>query len=144
MASHDLTLEILTPRGPLREGVAVPGVEVPGLLGEIGVLPEHEPFITAIRPGVVRFKDGATSVRVAVGTGFLEVRAGGRVVLLVDRACAGDEVDVDATRDELSRLVAETAGDHGALSAPARRARDLRQGWLEAQLRAAGASPAHH
>ncbi len=144
MATTDLTLEILTPQGPLRRDVAVPAVEIPGLLGEIGVLPEHEPFITAVAPGVVRFRDGASSARVAVGAGFVEVRAKGRVVVLVDRACASDDVDVDAARRELTELEAEAAQDHDAISAPAHRARELRRGWLEAQLRAAGSGLTTH
>ncbi len=82
----ELKLDILTPEGPKFENLAVPGVELSALLGEMGVLPNHEAFVTAVRPGLLRFKDGSEDVRLAVGSGFFEIRAQGEAVVLVDRA----------------------------------------------------------
>ena len=77
MSDTAIKLDILTPMGAIRDGIEVPGVEVPGVLGEIGVLPRHEALLTALVPGVVRFREGATQVRLAVGAGFLEVKEAG-------------------------------------------------------------------
>ncbi|MFO0632373.1 MAG: hypothetical protein U0168_05945 [Nannocystaceae bacterium] len=51
MSDTAIKLDILTPMGAIRDGIDVPGVEVPGVLGELGILPRHESLITAIVPG---------------------------------------------------------------------------------------------
>ena len=61
MSDTSIKLDILTPMGAIRDGIDVPGVEVPGVLGELGVLPRHEALITAIVPGVIRFREGVTA-----------------------------------------------------------------------------------
>ncbi|MDC0667468.1 ATP synthase F1 subunit epsilon [Nannocystis radixulma] len=136
MADTTIKLDILTPLGPKRHGVVVPGVEVPGLLGELGVLPEHVPFITPVVPGVVRFRDGGESVRIAVGAGFLEVTRDSRVVILVERALEVSEIDANKARDELKRVQADLSHDLGSIDAAEHRKLVTEQGWLEAQLRA--------
>jgi len=125
--SKKLTLEIATPKVALVEGVEVAGVEVPGALGEIGILPEHEAFCGPVAPGVARFAGDDGSRRVAVGTGYFEVTGEGLVRVLVDRAVTAEEVDPDAVRARLADV--EASEDEGA-------ARDA--AFLRAQLRAKG------
>ncbi|MDC0720046.1 ATP synthase F1 subunit epsilon [Nannocystis bainbridge] len=136
MADTTIQLDILTPLGPKRHGVVVPGVEVPGLLGELGVLPEHVPFITPVVPGVVRFRDGGESVRIAVGAGFLEVTRDNRVVILVERALEVSEIDANKAREDLKRVSAELSHELGSIDAAEHRKLVTEQGWLEAQIRA--------
>ncbi len=133
-----MKLDILTPRGPKRQGIDVSGVEIPGLLGELGVLPEHAQLITAVKPGVVRFREGNESVRLAVGSGFLEVTEEGRVVLLCERALAPEEIEVEPTRTRLREVEAEIAQYSGPISAASYRDLDQERQWLAAQLRCAG------
>lgn len=137
MAHATLKLDILTPLGPKRRGLDVSGVEIPGLFGELGVLPDHVPFVTPIVPGVVRFRDGDESVRIAVGAGFLEIGADGRVAVLVERALLPDEIDVAAAKQALTRVNAELAQQHGSIDAAEHRKLTTEQGWLEAQIRTA-------
>lgn len=132
-----MKLDILTPRGPKREGIDVPGVEIPGLLGELGVLPEHVPFVTAVKPGVVRFREGNESARLAVGAGFLEVTDAGRVVLLVERALAPEEIDAEKARTRLREVEAELAKYSGPITAATFRDLDQERQWLAAQIRCA-------
>lgn len=133
-----MKLDILTPRGAKHEGIDVPGVEIPGLLGELGVLPEHVQFVTAVKPGVVRFRQGNESVRLAVGAGFLEVTEAGRVVLLCERALDPEEIDAEAARARLSEVEAELRAYTGPISAAIFRDLDQERTWLQAQLRCAG------
>ena len=56
--AEQIKLDILTPLGPKRDGIEVGGVEIPGIEGELGVLPQHEALVTAVLPGVVRFREG--------------------------------------------------------------------------------------
>ncbi len=127
--SKPLVLELLTPAGPLARDLEVPGVEVPGLLGEIGILPEHEPFAGPVAPGVVRFVDRDTPRRIAVGAGFYEVTEEGRVRVLVDRAVDATDVDAAAVRAKIEALASDDS--EGA---------ERERAFLEAQLRAAGAA----
>lgn len=135
----NLTLDIVTPTGPVKgaTGVEIPGVEVPGVLGELGVLPQHVPFVSPIVPGVVRFREGERSVRIAVGRGFLEVSEGGRVTVLADRAVTPEEVDQAAVQSALQDVQKKL--DEAKEQEPAKRESLMdEQAWLEAQLRAAG------
>lgn len=138
MADSTLTLDIVTPTGPVAaaSGVEVPGVEVPGVLGELGVLPNHVPFVSPVVPGVVRFKADGASLRVAVGRGFVEVSEGGRVTVLADRAVAGADVDSPAVQAALE-TVKKDLGEAKEGEPATRGALLDEQGWLEAQLRAA-------
>lgn len=76
-----------------------------GTEGETGILPNHAPYLTTVRPGVLRANvvDGGSTKRLelATGEGFLQVLPD-RVTLLVDSAFERTEVNVDATRRELS------------------------------------------
>lgn len=139
MSATTLELHFLTPHGPKREGVNVPGVEVPGLLGEIGALPDHEAFITAITPGVVRFRDEDGDARIAVGAGFLEITEDGRAIILVERAVDAAEVDADAVREKLRAANDAVAKHAGSIDTAEYRTLAEERAWLEAQLRAAGA-----
>lgn len=137
MAATTIKLDILTPLGPKRRGVEVTGVEIPGLNGELGVLPDHVPFVTPVIPGVVRFREGEESVPIAVGAGFLEIGGDGRVAILVERALDASEVDVAAARQALTRVSGELAHQHDSIDAVEHRKLVMEQGWLEAQIRAA-------
>lgn len=137
MAATTIKLDILTPLGPRRRGVEVTGVEIPGIAGELGVLPDHVPFVTPVVPGVVRFREGDTSVRIAVGAGFLEIGGDGRVAILVERALEVGDIDVAAAREALVRVNAELAGQHDSIDAAEHRKLRMEQGWLEAQIRTA-------
>jgi len=135
----NLILDIVTPVGPVKgaTGVAIPGVEVPGVLGELGVLPQHVPFVSPVVPGVVRFREGDRSARIAVGRGFLEVSEGGRVTVLADRASTPEQIDPAAVKIALDEVVKRLADAKDREPAERETLMD-EQAWLEAQLRAAG------
>lgn len=144
-----LTLDIFTPKGPLalpgRDGegtresrdLEVEGVEIPGLLGEMGVLAGHVPFITAMRPGVLRFRYDGGDVRLAVGGGFLEIAEGGRVTILAERASLPGEIDVDEVTKLRDRLRDELAHDARSIDTASTRTKRQELEWADSQLRAA-------
>jgi F-type H+-transporting ATPase subunit epsilon len=97
-------------------------------VGEIGVLPGHEPTLAQMEEaGVVRI-DGTEGrrVTVAVHGGFLSITPEG-VTVLAEFAEFAEEIDVSRARDALNR--ADASEPEGA--AAAKRA--------QARLRAAGA-----
>lgn len=133
----DIKLDILTPLGPKREGIDVAGVEVPGIEGELGLLPHHEALITAILPGVVRFKEGAQSVRIAVGAGFLEIKEAGRVVILVERALSEDEVDAETAKTEAAEAKKALDAFSGKIGSAEHSSLSNAWKWADAQVRCA-------
>jgi F-type H+-transporting ATPase subunit epsilon len=69
-------------------------------VGEIGILPRHEPLIAQLtEAGMVRIdpSEGGESVRAAVFGGFLSMD-GEKLTILAEEAELGDEVDVSAAQ----------------------------------------------
>ena len=75
-----------------------------GTEGEEGILPSHAPFLTALRPGVLRanvLENGATKrLEFATGEGFMQALPE-QVTVLVDEALSADQIDSAAARREL-------------------------------------------
>ena len=67
-----MELKIITPESTLFAGTA-DQVQVPGTLGDFGVLPGHAPFISTIRPGVVTIDAEGKQSKFGVIGGFAEV-----------------------------------------------------------------------
>jgi F-type H+-transporting ATPase subunit epsilon len=98
-------------------------------VGEIGILPGHEPTLAQLdEAGIVRIDatDGS-SITAAVLGGFLHVTPEG-VTVLAESAELSQEIDVSRARSALDR--ADTSDPEGAAAAAR----------AEARLRAAGAA----
>ena len=48
-------------------------VQIPGMGGDFTAMPQHAPFLTTLRPGVVRVQAGSETVEFVVTGGFAEV-----------------------------------------------------------------------
>ena len=83
---------------------AVDTVTVPGLNGELGILPGHTPLISQLRTGVLTFAQGERTGQLLVSGGFVEV-ASDRVSVLAEIAERPEEID--AARARLAREHAE-------------------------------------
>lgn len=90
----------------------VSGVVVVGTEGELTVLPNHAPLLTAIQPGELRImQEGNRDTFLAISGGFLEVIAN-RVVILADAAERADEIDEARAQEAVQR--AEERLEHRA------------------------------
>ena len=96
-----LVLCIVTPERAVLD-TEVDSVVAPGAEGEFGVLPDHEAFLAPLQPGVVRYRGGEGSGRLAVSRGFAEV-TGERVTLLVQTAEPSDEIDRERAEQALAK-----------------------------------------
>lgn len=80
--------------------------------GEEGFLAHHAPFLSALKPGVLRanvVEDGATRrLELATSEGFVQSLPD-RLTVLVDEALAIDQIDVAAARKELADAQARAA-----------------------------------
>jgi F-type H+-transporting ATPase subunit epsilon len=56
-------------------------VDLPGAEGDFGVLAEHAPLVTTLRPGILTIHRGGGELRVVVNGGFAEVGPAGLNVL---------------------------------------------------------------
>lgn len=98
-----LNLEVITPeRLVLRE--SVDEVVVPGLDGELGILPEHTALISQLKTGVLTYRQGSASKQLHVSGGFVEVQPDS-VAVLSDVAERPEEIDL--ARAEAARERAE-------------------------------------
>jgi F-type H+-transporting ATPase subunit epsilon len=68
-------------------------VVVPGSEGEFGVMPNHAPVMSVIKPGALRVIDGGVERRIFVNGGFANVTPEGLTVLAEE---AIDVADIDA------------------------------------------------
>lgn len=75
-------------------------VALPGESGELGILPEHTPLITRIKPGAVRIQraDNGEEEFVFVAGGILEIQPD-VVTVLADTAIRGHDLDEAKAND---------------------------------------------
>ena len=100
----NLKVDIVTAERVVFSAEGVDLLVVPGIEGELGVLPLHAPLLTTIQPGVLRVVKGGEETTMAITGGFIEVREN-RVTILADAAERGEEID--AARAEAARRHAE-------------------------------------
>jgi F-type H+-transporting ATPase subunit epsilon len=90
-------------------------VIAPGEAGELGILPEHVPLLTRVKPGTVRIKvTGAEEEVIYVSGGMMEVQPD-RVTILADTSVRAHDLD-EAKAMEAERLAKEAiANSTGAM-----------------------------
>ena len=99
-------LSIVTPEKVFYEA-EIKTLLVPGSEGYMGVLTDHAPIITALKPGKIEFTDTEDKqFTLAVSSGFLEVSRN-KANLLVEAAEFADDIDLE--RAEAARKKAEEA-----------------------------------
>ncbi len=98
-----LQLEIVTPeRRAFTDEVDM--VVVPGIDGELGILPHHTPLISALGTGELKIKQRGVEQVMLISGGFVEVRPD-KVVVMADIAEHSEEID--AARATEARKQAE-------------------------------------
>jgi F-type H+-transporting ATPase subunit epsilon len=99
-----IRLELVTPERLLLSE-EVDEVILPGYEGEFGVLPEHTQYLAILNIGVLRYRKGNETRRIALGGGFAEVTPE-RVVVMADTAERAEEIDVERARRARERAEA--------------------------------------
>lgn len=103
MLPEEIELTVVTPeRELLRETVVE--VTIPGLEGELGILPGHAPLITELGIGELSYRTGTSSqpIATAVIRGFAEVLPD-RVTVLAETAERAEEIDLARAEAALAR-----------------------------------------
>jgi len=107
-------LSIVTPEKVFFEA-EIKSLVVPGTEGYLGVLSNHAPLITALRPGRIEFRDAADKVNMmAVSGGFLEV-SNNKATILAEAVERANEIDINRAQEayerEKKRLVSSGSGE---------------------------------
>jgi len=89
-----LRLEVVSPDGRVFTD-DVDSVVVPGIEGELGILPHHTPLVTALGTGELRIRTAGTVQFMLISGGFVEVRPD-KVVVMAFVAEHSDEIDAAA------------------------------------------------
>ena len=94
-----LHFEFVSPESVLFSG-EVDQVDLPGAEGDMGILADHAPLVTVLRPGIVTIYRGGAREPVVVTGGFAEVGPAGLTVL-ADRAVARADFDLAALATDI-------------------------------------------
>jgi len=93
-----LKLEIVTPEKRVLDA-EVDSVTVTTATGEAGILPNHAPLISALKPGILSYSVKGSTDKLAVSGGFVEV-SNNSVSVLADTAESAGEIDVAQARSD--------------------------------------------
>jgi len=107
-----IQLEIVTPERRLLDE-PVDMVTVPGLNGELGILPGHTPLISQLKTGVLTYAQDGKNSQLHVSGGFVEVRDD-RVSVLAVIAERPEEIDVASARASREKLEKQLSGWSGS------------------------------
>ena len=117
--ANAIPFQLITPRSIKFDGEAELVIAV-GTEGEVGILPSHAPYLTALRPGVLRanVRDGGATTRLelACGEGFLQALPG-KITILADAAVGREEIDISEARADLQTAQDEQKSAGGDLDA---------------------------
>lgn len=98
-----LRLEVVSPDGRIFTD-DVESVVVPGIEGELGILPQHTPLVTALGTGELRIRRAGTVQYMLISGGFVEVRPDKVVVMAL---VAENSEEIDAATAAAARRAAE-------------------------------------
>ena len=96
-----LQLEIVTPER-LAYSDEVDMVLVPGIEGELGILPHHTPLVSLLGVGELKIRKGGDEESFAIAGGFLQVRPD-KVVVMAETAEIGTEIDLERAQQRPRR-----------------------------------------
>src|SRR6058998_3383421 len=104
-------------------------VTLPGVEGEMGVLPMHVPLLTQIVSGEIIARKNGQDHFLAVGEGFVEI-TGDRVAIMTDMAIKAENIDeakAEEARRRAEARLAEKLDDEEAVMVSAALAHSLAQ-----------------
>ena len=110
-----LQVEVVTPDGQVYAG-DVAMVVLPGVDGELGILPRHQPLVTLLAIGETRIRTVADDWDyIATGIGYAQVLFD-KVLVVVDHGELAGAIDVSRAEEALTRARErmKESGDLGA------------------------------
>lgn len=101
-------LRVVTPEGAKLE-TDVSAITAPGTVGDMGILPGHQPLLTSLGIGALSYTADGQTGWLAVNGGFLEV-ADDDLIVITETAEAPSEIDVERAKLALAAAKEALAG----------------------------------
>ena len=109
MAEEHIIFHLVSPEKKLAS-IDAKSVLIPGMEGDITLLPNHADFLTSLRPGILVVEDNATVEEFLVTGGFVDVSES-VVTVLAEKAVPMSEADktfighfIEEAEEEVSNL----------------------------------------
>lgn len=106
------TFHVVSPEGNvLKEEIEF--VVLPGIDGELGILPNHAPLIAALETGVITYTVNGKKKKAAISGGFVEVSEN-KATVLADTAEVAEAIDVEralAAKERAEKRLAQKSPD---------------------------------
>ena len=131
-----LKLEIVTPSAKIFSD-DVEMVTLTGIDGQMGILPQHMPLMTALVAGEIIARKDGKNIFLAVGDGFVQVTRE-KVSVLTDMAIKADDIDeakAEEARQKAEARLAQKLTDEDSAAVHATLAHALTQLKLKRQHR---------
>jgi|TARA_Y100000746_G_scaffold194021_1_gene175149 F-type H+-transporting ATPase subunit epsilon len=97
-----LNVRVITPDKVVWDAMADELI-LPSSTGQIGILTDHAPLLTALDIGVMRLKSDAGWTSIVLMEGFAEVDEN-KVTILCNGAEEGSSIDLKTAQDELEKV----------------------------------------
>ena len=108
-----LNLEIVTPEKKVLSE-AVDAVTIPTASGEVGILQNHAPLISSLKPGILSYTRSGVTERMVIAGGFVEVSQN-NVSILSDIAETAVEINAEKAKSEREAAERELVAWKGSL-----------------------------
>lgn len=99
-----LKFKIVTPEKVVFEQ-EIDSVTLPTQTGQITVLPNHVPLLSALQAGEMIIKTDSKEIPLAIAGGFVEVKPGSEVVVLTENAEHAEEIDIARAKQAHQRAL---------------------------------------
>jgi F-type H+-transporting ATPase subunit epsilon len=97
-----LNVRVITPDKVVWDAAAEELI-LPSSTGQLGILTDHAPLLTALDIGVMRLKSGNDWTSIVLMEGFAEIEDN-KVTILCNGAEEGNSIDAKSAQEELDRL----------------------------------------
>ena len=108
-----MKLTVVTPEKTLLNSVSVEELLVPGIKGEMGILPGHAPLVSTLGSGILKYRlcEKKDMEKVAVSWGYCEVQPD-KVVVLAESAETKTALDQDKAKKALETVLKKLENLH--------------------------------
>ena len=101
-----LHLSLATPSKKILEIEDVEIVNAPAEIGDVGILPNHAPFLSKLRDGVINYKVGGNNFYIGVNGAFMDV-AEDQVTIISEAAILPEDADLKRAQEAKDRARVE-------------------------------------
>lgn len=110
-----MKLTLVTPEKRVLIGQEVTEVTLPAFKGELNILPGHQPMMTTLVPGVIRYKlQGGKEQAASISWGYCNISPEG-INVLAEMVEAASEIDFNKAKSDIAlaeqRMLTETLDD---------------------------------